>query len=114
MSEDVGKEKFGRDFFGFAMVNRLVDAFASGNTPVIIPDSGFLEETQAVVDFFGAENCAMINTYKDGTSWEKDSRSLITGKMLGIKGYTISNKGKIDRYRQDCKKLIRKVINELA
>lgn len=96
MSEEIAKEKFGRDFFGKAMVNRLTSDLIDNDLVIFIPDSGFLEETKAVVDRFGKDKCVMINTLRDGYTFDNDSRSLVTADDLGIEGTMISNNGTVE------------------
>jgi len=88
-SEDVMKPKFGKDFFG----RKYIDNLAPWSDIVIAPDGGFIEELTTIVKHVGKNNCVMVNTFSDGCTFEKDSRSLITGVMLGIKGYDIHNNG---------------------
>ena len=106
MSEVVAKPTFGKEFFGAAMVTRLKTHIKAAEECereliILIPDAGFIPETMEVVNHFGKENCRMINTFRNGTNFDKDSRSLITGKDLDIHGALVTNNGtKKDLYNK--------------
>jgi hypothetical protein len=95
MSEEVFKPKFGKDFYG-KMYTRMWENEILAPELLLIPDAGFIEEDKTIIEYFGKDNCVMINTYREGTTFENDSRYLITGDDLGIKGYDVRNNGTID------------------
>jgi len=104
MSEDVIKPKFGSDFFGHAMVNRLRNI--SDDAIVIASDSGFHSEAVPVMDFVGAENCFHVTIERDGCDFSNDSRSLWGDNRLGNRYHTISNNGTKDEFYRELKTLM--------
>lgn len=73
LSEMILKPRFGKDFFGRVMRNRLIEAGDSG--VIVFSDSGFLEEATPVIDHIGAENCIVFHIYANGCDFRADSRS---------------------------------------
>ncbi len=73
-SEKAAKAFHGKDFFG-RMFMRAAEA--SGRELVIVPDSGFREEAEVVIDRLGAENVCLIHLHKTDTSFANDSRNYI-------------------------------------
>lgn len=109
ISEEVVKPKFGKDFYGKLFVNEF--RIQEDNPDiVIIPDAGFIEEDIIIVNHFGADNCVMINTHRDGTDFSKDSRSLITGDMLGITGYDFYNNSPIEELKSEIVALVETIL----
>lgn len=105
MSEEVAKPKFGKDFFTRVAINAIKnykDQF------IIISDCGFKEEVIGLIAAFGAENIAIVHMERDGTSFEKDSRSYISD--AGCKEFKIVNNGQLYNLRMDVEKVIEEFI----
>ena len=102
LSEEVVKPKFGDDFFGKAYA---VGLNYEAEDIVIAPDAGFVGELEAIMERVGRDKCVMINTFRDGKTFDKDSRDLITGDMLGIPGYTLNNNGTEEQFKENSIKL---------
>jgi len=101
MSEEVTKPKFGADFYGKEHCN-FIKKCTQKDSIILIPDSGFVEEVFHLCESFGKDNCVMVNVYREGTDFSKDSRYLITGEMVDIKGYDVRN----NRTVEDLKKKV--------
>lgn len=71
-SEEVMKPKYGRDYYGKALVSSLEVGGVYG-----VSDSGFQEEFDTVVDAIGADNVLLIRMFTQTSGFEGDSRSYI-------------------------------------
>lgn len=87
-SEQVIKPLHGKDWFGSQFVKA---ATASGADIVVVPDSGFVQEAERTVREFGAENVRLVRIFKDGCSFDGDSRGYIGLKHLGVVEHEINN-----------------------
>ena len=92
-SETWMKQVHGKDVFGQLMVRQLetmqmqLDDLAG----VIITDSGFVDETQVLVEKFGPENITVIRLHRQGFTFEGDSRGLLDVTHLGVKTYDVNS-----------------------
>lgn len=78
-SENVYKPIFGKDYFGKQTLGALEDGLT------FITDSGFREEAETIVNAVGAENCLLVNLYRDGRGFDAtDSRGYINLDDLGV------------------------------
>lgn len=88
VSERVCKPLFGEGYFG----DRFVDAArASGAPLVVVPDSGFREEAERVVEAFGKDDVLLVRLRREGCSFAGDSRDYITLADLGVAMVQIEN-----------------------
>jgi hypothetical protein len=69
-SEMVVKKDRGQDYFGVASA----DLWHSKCTDHVISDGGFIEEVNAVVNRFGAQNVDVIRLHRDGFEFGTDTR----------------------------------------
>lgn len=67
--------------------------------PIIVTDSGFREEAEAVVAAYGAENVKLIRVHRKGYDFKGDSRSYIDLADLGVEEEDVINTN-IDDYRR--------------
>lgn len=72
ISEEFIKPVFGEDHFGNMALGQV-----EGNGYFIFTDSGFQEEFRAVLQEFGKRNVKLVRLFKDGSSFEGDSRSYV-------------------------------------
>lgn len=76
ISEEWVKPVFGEDHFG-----KLAEISAGGliekGYDVVFSDSGFQEESGALIDSFGTRNVILIRLIRDGYTFDGDSRSYI-------------------------------------
>ena len=71
-SESVYKPIFGSDYFGRETVEHINEFCGD---IVFITDSGFREEAEVLVNEYGAENCLLVNLYREGREFDTtDSR----------------------------------------
>ena len=89
-SEDWAKKFFGPNIFGELMVERIntfVAGVESGGIPLIlIPDSGFIEELEPIVGAFGPSAVAVVKMFREGCTYEGDSRSYLSQERLDRMG----------------------------
>lgn len=69
VSEDIIKPAFGSDFFGRAAAQSLHEGVN------IFSDGGFIEEVRPLISEVGVSNILIIRIFRDGYSFEGDSRS---------------------------------------
>lgn len=74
LSESYLKPLHGKDVFGQMLLNRLKVCVTDN---IIISDSGFKEEAEVLVKYYGAENVRLWRIYRDGCDFGNDSRSYI-------------------------------------
>ena len=92
LSEIYVKEHYHKEFFGQILLRSLIKtAFVEKKTLFVISDSGFVEEAAVIINKIGAENCLLVYIYREGCTYEKDSRSLI--KIPGVDRVSIMNDG---------------------
>lgn len=96
LSEEFFKPKFGKEFFGKTLAE-YISVQNEKNDTFIVTDCGFAEEVQCVVGKFGAENCQLIQLYRDGCTFANDSRSYIN--IPGIVPLRIENSRSIEDLR---------------
>lgn len=79
VSEDEIKPREGKDYFG----KKTAEKLAEGTN--IISDSGFKEESIAIIDVVGAENVYHVHLYRDGCEFTyADSRSYFDMVEYGV------------------------------
>lgn len=92
LSEDWAKKTFGLRVFGDITLNIIKN---SNNNLFLISDSGFQEEAEALIEYFGKENCLLIRIKRDGTDFNNDSRSYWKN-IYDIEEVTIYNNKSIE------------------
>lgn len=75
LSEECMKPKFGKDVFGKLLLNHLTEPTLTKLT--VISDSGFADELVPIVKFYGIENCHLFRIYRQGCSFDGDSRQYV-------------------------------------
>lgn len=111
MSEDWLKIFHGdRKIFSKLLANRVNQYGLEYDSTVII-DSGFHDELEGFVENIEFENIHVINLYREGKSFEMDSRHYITADNFRFKNTTfteVTNPGTEDEYRKILIEMIRK------
>lgn len=84
VSEELMKPTFGNNIFGLLWLRiydilHEYDPYIYGNPIATIADSGFAEETQPLIDYFGEEALLIIRIHREGCDYSFDSRSYIRG-----------------------------------
>ncbi len=72
VSEEVIKPNFGNDYFGKSLVRAT-----KPNMINLCSDGGFLEELKPCVEKLGYDNVLLIQLFRDGCTFEGDSRNYI-------------------------------------
>lgn len=72
LSEVWAKPTFGKKVFGKITLNIIKN---SNSQLFLVSDSGFQEEAESLIEYFGKENCLLIRVKRDGTDFNNDSRS---------------------------------------
>lgn len=96
LSEKYYKPLHGPDIFGRLLANDLTYCSA---TMVVITDSGFRPEAEAMLRAFGAENARLIRLHRVGCSFY-DSRSYIALGDLGVVSHDVMNFGSTESLRE--------------
>lgn len=94
LSEKYAKVRYHKEFFGQILLRRILILTAWGEKKsFVISDSGFAEEALTIVNKIGAENCLLVRIYREGYTFEKDSRSYIT--LPGVDRVSLMNDGNL-------------------
>lgn len=104
VSENIIKPQFGKQFFGESLANKIN---ASEATYTFVPDSGFLEEMQALVNEGFIVN--VIRIHRNGLTFDGDSRRYLTDDELDAAGVgyaDFNNDGKLEDLVTDLAKFI--------
>lgn len=92
VSEDVIKPKFGKDYMGVSATKRIqqnkINAFSDG---------GFYEELEPVYNKVGAENMLIARIYRNGYTYEGDSRNYIKS-FKDVNIIDINNNGTLEEF----------------
>lgn len=105
-SENVYKPIFGKSYFGKKTLEHI-EEFCSDI--VFITDSGFREESEIMVEAFGAENCLLVNLYREGRKFDAtDSRGYINLDDLGVERSVYHNDSPPERFIR----LVEEFLNE--
>lgn len=94
VSENVVKPLLGQDFFGNSLANDLEEGLN------FVSDGGFPSEIQPLVDNVGASNVLILRLFREGCSFDGDSRNYINYDQVS-KGVTIEdlyNNGSLEQY----------------
>lgn len=78
-SEDWTKPFFGTEAFGFLARRHVEKAIERDPTQglFVCSDSGFDHEAKQLIDLFGAKNVLLVRIFRDGKTFDGDSRSYI-------------------------------------
>lgn len=101
-SEDWAKPFFGEDFFGYLATREiLAQPVSGGKTPslYVSSDSGFACEAWPVIRLFGEENVLLVQLFRDGKTFNGDSRDYI--ELDGITRVSLTNNGSIEDYHRN-------------
>lgn len=81
VSEEYVKPIFGEDFYGRQVSDVCKDAVASGES-VVFSDGGFESEFDFIINTVGKENVILVQLYRDGCSFDSDSRNYLDDKKV--------------------------------
>lgn len=77
VSETIRKPAFGKSYYGDLLSHNISETHPYAEA-VFISDGGFVEEIQAVVDTFGADDVVIVQLHREGKNFDKDSRKYVT------------------------------------
>jgi energy-coupling factor transporter ATP-binding protein EcfA2 len=98
-SEKVIKPLHGKEWFGTKFVEACKMPF------VFVPDSGFVEEAERVMRYFGPDNLTLVRLYREGATFAGDSRSYI--ELPGVFTTECMNvSGRVDHLEGFAKELL--------
>lgn len=102
-SEEWAKPSFGQDVFGRWAVNAIRDvqakAYIRKYDLFVSSDSGFACEAWPVIEnLFGVENTLLVRVYRQGKTFDGDSRSYI--ELPGVETVEIENNDSISDYHK--------------
>lgn len=93
-SELLMKPLHGKDVFGRILRDDLSAMLEmEPETDVVVTDSGFREEAEALLQAFGAENTTLVRLHREGRTFAGDSRSYISLRDLGVCEWDLVNPG---------------------
>lgn len=78
VSENIYKKKYGNTYFGEKVLDQIEDG-----KDYVFSDCGFIDEIFPIINKIGEENAVIIQLFRDGCDFSKDSRSYIQGKTKG-------------------------------
>jgi hypothetical protein len=76
ISEEWVKPIFGKDYYGRVAGEAAADELLWDNS-VVFSDGGFQEEFDTIKSIVGKENILLVRLYREGTSWDGDSRGYL-------------------------------------
>jgi hypothetical protein len=85
-SENVIKPLHGKEWFGRMLIQQ---ARIDGSGMVVVPDSGFAEEAEAITRQTSAANVLLIRLHRPGHGFEGDSRGYIDLADIGVKSHDV-------------------------
>lgn len=110
-SELFAKPTFGEDVFGqkLAADIRIWESDNGKATVFIITDVGFEAEQYPVIDEVGQRNYALIQLYREGCTFDGDSRAYVDPQY----GYKrrVWNKGSLDNFRDTVRETLTDLVN---
>lgn len=101
MSEVYAKKMHGPKTFGKWLLDYLIPWTADWDkdNPLnpcdgfVITDSGFREEAEVLIDYYGAESCTLVRIHRLGHDFSGDSRGYIDLSDLGVHLVHVQNDG---------------------
>ena len=112
-SEVVMKPQFGQDIFGRLAIRNMREWVARFETRshfmrrqpmILVSDSGFVCEAAPVAEAFGLDNILLVRIYREGHTFEGDSRSYI--ELPGVKTVEVRNHASQETFGESIRALI--------
>lgn len=76
VSEQIIKPRYGLDYFGVKTAQEMI-----ANQRYCLSDGGFYEEFVPLINTLGADHICIVQLYRSGCSFSKDSRRYISGNL---------------------------------
>jgi len=101
------KEKFGDDYLGKLMADRMEEAAEQIKNDVFFAsDCGFNKEVVPLIERFGVKNLLIVRLFRKGCTFKGDSRGYVD--VPGVPIQKIENvDGKLDMYKDDLENVIK-------
>lgn len=108
ISEEWVKPIFGKSYFGDKMVERLDNNIQNG---VVVSDGGFSEELAPLIKAFGKNNVIVVRIYRNGYTFEGDSRTYLHSAMFeaGKEPIFLDVHNKADNAENFCKEAVEQI-----
>lgn len=103
LSESYVKLSLGKSFWGKSLVTNMRSY--PWCSVFIIPDLGFIEELEPIVEYLGIENISIIQVYREGKSFYGDSRNYVD--LKGIRTFILNNSGTLTNLRDTCETIVK-------
>ena len=105
-------EKFLKPTYGIEIMSNLLIARNASHGPAVllIRDSGFQIEVDPLIRWVGEDNLYVANVFRDGTSFEGDSREWVMHKHHAH----YENNGTIDDLKTEAGRLYGRLVNQLG
>lgn len=97
-SEDWLKPTFGQEVFGRLAARRLRNNIIQDPAQrlYVCSDSGFASEVEPLLEVFKPENVLLVRVYRDGKTFDGDSRSYI--ELPEVTAISLTNNGTVAQY----------------
>lgn len=124
-SENVMKKKYGTGYYGTKTAEKLDNV-----SSYCFSDGGFADEIQPVINTIGRNNICIVQLFRDGCSFDRDSRNYVNGyvqdefvihhkssklnhgqPVLPVRCYQVHNNGNVSDFHQTIRKILRKELN---
>lgn len=103
VSERLMKPLHGENVFGRLLAADIIENTSSADL-VVITDSGFAAEAQPVIEFFGADACALIRVHRPGCTFDGDSRSFI--ELDGVRTFDLHNNAGLEMLEHGVRQIL--------
>jgi hypothetical protein len=100
ISEEWVKPIFGKDYYG-KVAGEAADNELLWDHNVVFSDGGFQEEFDTIKSIVGKENILLVRLYREGASWEGDSRGYLKNPDWEV---DIENNGSVEEVINDIKR----------
>lgn len=109
LAEEAIKAKFGKDMLGRLAAYRVARSMSK---IYVCSDAGFVEEMQPLRDLVSDNNCLIVQLYREGCDFNKDSRSYVD--IPTIETIKLVNEGKIEDYKYTVKRTVTEWLSRQA
>jgi hypothetical protein len=111
LSEEWAKRRFDDTVLGRLAIRFI--KHPSQSPFVAISDSGFRSECAPIVKWLGPKNCLVIQLYREGHTYEGDSRGYLDLSDIGVTTVELRNRFDLDMFKMQCTVIIDKWLAEL-
>ncbi len=109
VSEEIIKPAFGKDFFGKRVVKAIKDDGFRQSSAYVIDDGGFDKEIIPLMEEFGRINLHLIEIYREGCSFENDSRNWLP-RSLFSQTHVVYNNTSLSEFHNEIKTVYEEIV----